>query len=149
MRNFLKLVFNRVVIVSLSILLQIIVLLAGVIWLKDYRSWINVALSVLSWATVIYIMSDRRNPSYKIAWIVLILAFPVAGITIYLLFGGNKASSRENRKMKRISRETLSSLPQEESVMRALMARPDAACNHARYLANTSLYPIYDNSPFG
>ena len=78
MRNFLKLVFNRVVIVSLSILLQIIVLLAGVIWLKDYRSWINVALSVLSWATVIYIMSDRRNPSYKIAWIVLILAFPVA-----------------------------------------------------------------------
>ena len=48
MRNFLKLVFNRVVIVSLSILLQIIVLLAGVIWLKDYRSWINVALSVLS-----------------------------------------------------------------------------------------------------
>lgn len=146
MRNFLKLVFNRVVIVSLSILLQIIVLLACVIWLKDYRSWINVALSVLSWATVIYIMSDRRNPSYKIAWIVLILAFPVAGITIYLLFGGNKASSRENRKMKRISRETLSSLPQEESVMRALMARPDAACNHARYLANTSHYPIYDNS---
>ena len=63
MRNFLKLVFNRVVIVSLSILLQIIVLLACVIWLKDYRSWINVALSVLSWATVIYIMSDRRNPS--------------------------------------------------------------------------------------
>ena len=113
MRNFLKLVFNRVVIVSLSILLQIIVLLACVIWLKDYRSWINVALSVLSWATVIYIMSDRRNPSYKIAWIVLILAFPVAGITIYLLFGGNKASSHENRKMKRISRETLSSLPQE------------------------------------
>ena len=146
MRNFLKLVFNRVVIVSLSILLQIIVLLACVIWLKDYRSWINVALSVLSWATVIYIMSDRRNPSYKIAWIVLILAFPVAGITIYLLFGGNKASSRENRKMKRISRETLSSLPQDESVMRALMARPDAACNHARYLVNTSHYPIYDNS---
>ena len=63
MRNFLKLVFNRVVIVSLSILLQIIVLLACVIWLKDYRSWINVALSVLSWATVIYIMSNRRNPS--------------------------------------------------------------------------------------
>ena len=53
MRNFLKLVFNRVVIVSLSILLQIIVLLACVIWLKDYRSWINVALSVLSWAAVI------------------------------------------------------------------------------------------------
>ena len=97
MRNFLKLVFNRVVIVSLSILLQIIVLLACVIWLKDYRSWINVALSVLSWATVIYIMSDRRNPSYKIAWIVLILAFPVAGITIYLLFGGNMALNRASR----------------------------------------------------
>ena len=115
MRNFPKLMFNRVVVVSLSILLQIAVLLAGMLWLNDYRSWINIALSVISWVAVVYIMSDKSNPSYKIAWIVLILAFPVAGVTIYLLFGGNKASSRENRKMKRISRETLSSLPQDES----------------------------------
>ena len=146
MRNLPKLIFNRVVIVSLSILLQIVVLLAGVVWLREYRSWINVALSVISWLAVIYIMSDKSNPSYKIAWIVLILAFPVAGITIYLLFGGNKASSRENRKMERINRETLSCLPQDEQVMEELKARSDAAYNHARYLLHTSHYPIYNNS---
>ena len=146
MRNLPKLIFNRVVIVSLSILLQIIVILAGVSWLKEYRGWINVALSVLSWLAVVYIMSDRSNPSYKIAWIVLILAFPVAGITIYLLFGGNKASSRENRKMERISRETLSSLPQDERVLEALKQEEGAAYNHTRYLLHTSHYPVYDNS---
>ena len=48
MRNFPKLMFNRVVVVSLSILLQIAVLLAGMLWLNDYRSWINIALSVIS-----------------------------------------------------------------------------------------------------
>lgn len=146
MRNFPKLMFNRVVVVSLSILLQIAVLLAGMLWLNDYRSWINIALSVISWVAVVYIMSDKSNPSYKIAWIVLILAFPVAGVTIYLLFGGNKASSRENRKMERISRETHSSLPQDEAVMEELRARGDAAYNHTRYLLHTSHYPVYHNS---
>lgn len=146
MRNLPKLIFNRVVIVSLSILLQIAVLLSGVIWLREYRQWIDVTMTVLSWGAVIYIMTDRSNPSYKIAWIVLILAFPVAGITIYLLFGGNKASSRENRKMERINRETRSSLPQSEQVMQELAAHPDDAYNHARYLLHTAHYPIYDNS---
>ncbi len=146
MRNFPKLMFNRVVVVSLSILLQIAVLLAGMLWLNDYRSWINIALSAISWVAVVYIMSDKSNPSYKIAWIVLILAFPVAGVTIYLLFGGNKASSRENRKMERISRETHSSLPQDEAVMEELRARGDAAYNHTRYLLHTSHYPVYHNS---
>lgn len=146
MRNLPKLIFNRVVIVSLSILLQIVVLLSGLSWLREYRQWIDVVLTILSWGSVIYIMTDKSNPSYKIAWIVLILAFPVAGIMIYLLFGGNKASSRENRKMERIGRETRSSLPQDAHVLEELKARPDAAYNHARYLLNTAHYPIYDNS---
>ena len=102
MRNLPKLLFQRVVVVTLAIVLQIGVILAGAIWLRDYRWWMNAVLSVLSWVAVLVILSGKSNSSYKIAWIVLILAFPVAGLTIYLLFGGNKASSRENRKMEQI-----------------------------------------------
>lgn len=146
MRNLPKLIFSRIVLVSLAILLQIGAVLLGVVWLKEYRQWINIALSVLSWVSVVYIMTDKSNPAYRMAWIVLILAFPVAGITIYLLFGGNKSSSHEGRKMERISRETSSSLVQDAHVLEELRARPDAACNHARYLLNTSHYPVYDNT---
>ena len=82
MRNLSKLLFQRVVVVSLAILLQIAFLLAGMLWLQEYRFWMRTVINVLAWLLVIGIMSGRSNPSYKIAWIVLILAFPVAGLTI-------------------------------------------------------------------
>lgn len=79
MRNFSKLIFQRVVVVSLGILLQIIFVLAGMSWLHEYRRWLGFAMSVLSWGAVITVICSHGNPSYKIAWAVLILAFPVAG----------------------------------------------------------------------
>ena len=104
MRNLSKLVFQRVVAVSVGILLQIGFLIVMATYLRADFFWIRIAMNVLSWAMVIYIISCGVNPSYKIAWIVLILAFPVAGLTIYLLFGGNKISSYEHRKMQSIGR---------------------------------------------
>ena len=79
-------------------------------YLRDDFYWIRIAMNFLSWVVVIYIISCRVNPSYKIAWIVLILAFPVAGLTIYLLFGGNKISSYEHRKMQSIEAVTMQQL---------------------------------------
>ena len=95
MRNLPKLLFQRVVVVSLGILLQILFVVAGMDWLREYWHWVRIAMGVISWVAVLTIMTGRSNPSYKMAWVVLILAFPVAGITIYLLFGGNKIRKLE------------------------------------------------------
>ena len=109
-RNLSKLVFQRVVAVSVGILLQIGFLIVMATYLRADFFWIRITMNVLSWAMVIYIISCGVNPSYKIAWIVLILAFPVAGLTIYLLFGGNKISSYEHRKMQSIEAVTMQQL---------------------------------------
>ena len=79
MRNLSKLIFQRVVAVSVGIALQIIFLIVTATYLRADFFWIRIAMTVLSWVVVIYIISCGVNPSYKIAWIVLILAFPVAG----------------------------------------------------------------------
>ena len=141
-RNLSKLLFQRVVVVSLSILLQIAFVLLSAFYLKDNQRWVGAVMTLLSWISVMHIMSGRNNPSYKIAWIVLILVFPVAGITIYLLFGGNKTSSRENKKMGAIEAVTLRSLTQDAPTLAALQdAAP--AYNHARYLLEAAHYPVY------
>lgn len=147
MRNLPKLIFQRVVLVSLAILLQIVVLLSGVLWLKDYRQWIDTAMRLLSWVSVIYIItSGRGNPTYKMAWVVLIMAFPVAGVTIYMVFGGSKTSRRMYRRMGSILPRTREALPQEAAVMQALAADSAAAHNHARYLQQSAGYPVYHDS---
>lgn len=146
MRNLPKLLFQRVVIVSLAILLQIAVVVTGIFWLRDYRWWINTALRVLSWAAVIVIISGRSNPSYKIAWIVPLLAFPAAGLTVYLLFGGNRTSAHYNRKMRSIETVKFASLRQEPQTLEALREQNGSSYNHARYLLSASGFPVYTHT---
>ena len=146
MRNLPKLLFQRVVVVSLGILLQILFVVAGMDWLREYWHWVRIAMSVISWVAVLTIMTGRSNPSYKMAWVVLILAFPVAGITIYLLFGGNRISDRENRRMARVEVMVAQHLRQNERVMQSLEKTDVSAWNHARYLLASSRYPVYDDS---
>ena len=87
-----KILFGRIMLVSVFILQQVGVMLASILWLSEYRQWVHVLLTTLSIITIIYLIHDRTNASYKIAWIILILAFPVAGISIYLTFGGRRLS---------------------------------------------------------
>lgn len=146
MRNLMKLLFQRVVAVSVGILLQIAFLIVMATYLREDFFWIRVVMNVLSWVVVLYIISCSVNPSYKIAWIVPILAFPVAGLTVYLLFGGNKISSYEHRKMRSIEAVTMQQLHQAEAPLWQLAAEGSAAFNHARYLCAASGYPIYDDA---
>ena len=89
-----KILFGRVALVALFILLQAAFMVSSVLWLSEYRQWVRLLLTVLSVVTIVYLIIDRTNASYKIAWIILILAFPVAGISIYLTFGSTGANRK-------------------------------------------------------
>ena len=143
MRNLLKLIFQRVVVVSLALLLQIAFFVIGLHYLKEYYRWISIALRILTWVLVVFIITGRGNPSYKIAWIVPILAFPVFGIVIYLLFGGNRVSRREHTRMQPIYAATHRQLLQDEGVMLELKSRGGSAYSHARYIAAASGFPVF------
>ena len=97
----LKKVFQRVVMVSISILAQIVVF-ALVIWkFQDNSEIIYVILLVVSMAAALAIISKNTNPAYKIAWLVPILLFPVFGGLFYLMLGGNRLSRRQTRRQRR------------------------------------------------
>ena len=55
---------------------------------------------LLSLLVVIYIINEKSNPGYKIAWIVPILLFPILGGIIYILFGTNSLGRFKKKKMK-------------------------------------------------
>ena len=141
-----KLLLQRIVIVGVAILLQLGLMLSMVLWLSEYRPWIHVVLTVLSVLTIIYMMSDRTNASYKIAWIILILAFPVAGITIYMTFGGRRLSRPVRRRMQVMEDLVRENLRQAPHVLEQLERVSDPALVNARYLERTSGFPMYDNT---
>lgn len=146
MKRIQKLLFQRVTIVGLSILLQLGLMVGTMRWLSDYRDWIRAALTVLSVITVIYLMQDRTNSSYKIAWIILILAFPIAGICTYLAFGGRRLNKSIRRRILLGQDLVRNNLFQEAVTRTALGNVSDPAAVNADFLYRVSGYPIYDNT---
>ncbi len=146
MRKVQKVALQRVVLVALSLLLQLGVFLVTMIWLSDYRQWVMVLLTALSVIAVIYVLYDRTNSSYKIAWIILILALPVAGVTIYMIFGGRRLNRFQRKRMQRAEELTRENLWQEKITMDSLQEISDPAAAQARYLLNVCSYPVYDNT---
>ncbi len=146
MKKIFGFLFQRVTTVALSILLQLALMVSMVQWLSEYRQWIRVFLTVLSLASVIYILYDRTNSSYKIAWIILILLFPVAGICIYLAFGGRRLSRPVRLRMQKMQDAVRDNLWQEAVTYEALKEVSDPAAATAQLLYNVSGYPVYDNT---
>ena len=146
MKNYTKLLFQRVVVVSLCILVQVAVLALGVGVLSDYTRWFRIAMTVFAWLAVIVIVSNRTDPSYKIAWIIPILAFPVFGISFYLLFGGNRLSRRLKRRLHTVRQIHMDNLSQDVGVIQREAATSVDAALQSNYLASCACCPVYENT---
>lgn len=95
---------GRLVFVALSVLLQVIWICVQAMKLNRYSTWISVATSVLTLVVVILLYGRRTNAAFKMPWIILILAFPVLGLGMYLLFGRKEATRLVRERFERIIR---------------------------------------------
>ncbi len=71
-------------------------------------------LVVLSWVIGFLIVLENRHPSKTIAWLAVLIAFPLVGFIFYILLGRNVRKGRlfEHRAMNRHDLETLTSVVQ-------------------------------------
>jgi len=146
MRNYAKLLYQRVVLVSLSILLQVFALIFVIERFSQYAQWFNWVMTGLALITVVVIVSGRTDPSYKIAWIIPILAAPVFGISFYLLFGGNRLSRRLKRRMQTVAQIHRDNLSQNPGVLTRLEVLDPSAARQAQYLSGIAFCPVYENT---
>ena len=146
MHNLFKLLFQRVVVVSLCILLQIVAVWMGMVWFSDYSVWFNRFLNLISLLAVLKIISDDVNSSYKLAWIIPILALPVFGISIYLLFGGNRVSRSIRKKLIAMDQMHKDQLIQDPKVMEEAEQLDHQARLQMNYLTGVARCPVYHNT---
>lgn len=96
--------------------------------------------------TVISIVNKRGNPSYKIAWIIFILLFPIFGVSAYLLWGGGRILPYFRKRMYECERHYLPQLQNIEENYSALRYHDLMHSRQAEYLNSESGYPLYKNS---
>lgn len=146
MKKLLRLLFSRAVLVGCAILIQIFALVIMIWRFGDYFIYFNTISTLLSAIAVLWIINNKANPAYKIAWIIPIMLFPIFGGLFYLMFGGNQLSKRNKRKMESIYNKMSAALNQDKSILNEIASQDRNAANQARYIEKYSLCSIYSNS---
>ena len=136
-----SILFHRITVVGLLLLFQVVQLAVVMVRFADYFIyfyWFCIFISVL---VVLWIVNDRSDPGYKIAWLIPILLFPVFGGLFYLAFGGNRMSKRTRRRMQGMERKMLRELGNSERAEELVPFGADAV-NQSRYLERYACAPV-------
>ena len=137
---------TRIIVSGLLLLLQFVFLFAVVNNLSSRSIWVYTGSVILGIFVVIYIVNRRGNPSYKIAWIIFILAIPIFGISVFLLWGGGRVMPSLRRKMIKCESHYLPHLVHDESIVGRLKYYDMIHSRQADYLHGESGYPLYDHT---
>ena len=128
----------RMVLVGLSLLFQIGWIMLMVLVLNRSYPWIELATRILSVAVILRLNSRYSGSAYKMGWIMLIMAAPVMGLSLYLMIGflGDlRRSGRRLKAMRTVTREVL-------------FQRHSSVCSAgiSTYLQNCIGCPAYQNT---
>lgn len=147
-RNFVfTILTSRVFYIGLAILVQLIFLFVLVWRFSEYSIWVEGFLVALSVILVVWILNQDTLVDYKIAWLIPILAFPVFGSLLYLIFGGNKTTGQERRRLQEIQTNMsraleMDPLADQADVASIRQVSPSAA-NQSSYLTDHALLPPF------
>ena len=77
----------RMILVGISLLFQMGWILLTILVLNESFPWIEMATRVLSVIVILGINSKHTGAAYKMPWIMLIMAAPMMGLSLYLMMG--------------------------------------------------------------
>ena len=141
-----RIVFGRTAFVVLFLLLQIGFLFSCFRWLSNYLVYIYGGMLALTALVVIYILNEKSNPSFKLAWVIPVLVIPVFGTFLYLFVQFQIGTKWINRRLKDAGDETSPYLEQNPITEKRLKKVSRDRANLAVYLKNCGGFPVCQNT---
>jgi cardiolipin synthase len=99
-------------------------------------------MSVLSLCLAVYILSDDDNPSFKIAWLLPMLLFPVFGWAVYIIFGRRHLTKKIIGRFKDIEKSYTQLIENDETAV----FDDENIRRIFSYITNTTGMPSYSNT---
>ena len=146
LRSLLKLLFNRIFYVALALVVQLAWLLIALFRLMEYSRWVTIGMQVVGFLVVLWIVNKKINPSYKLAWTMLILIFPVFGVSLYLLFGKSRIGAVMEQHYQNLIDETAEYLEGSELTRKRLNEDDRSMRIQSDYIWQYSRYPVHENT---
>ena len=136
----------RMVFVGLSLLFQTAWILFLILRLNEYSIRISFLTGLLTVIVVLQLYSRHTTPALKLPWIMLIMALPVMGISLYLMFEVFGDLGNTGKRLRESRKEIRANLLQQEDVIIRMEKENPAAANRARYLLTQAGSPVWENT---
>ncbi len=146
MRKIFKLLFGRITIGILLMLLQIFMIISSILRINEYLVYFDIFLQLLSLVVVVIIINKKSNPTYKLAWIVPILIFPMFGGLLYLFVSGQTHTKYFFNRLFEIESEVSLSYPQKEEDLIGVSSLYPERESTVRFVNNVSGGCVYKNT---
>ena len=137
---------GRAVVVALSVLLQVLWIVALAMKLTEYYAAISTIASLLALLVALRIYGEHINSAYKLSWIILILLFPILGLCLFLIFGNESSIVFIKKYFESKQFDLKGILPEDPSAAAQLKEQDLGIYNQTRYLRNVCGYPVYNNT---
>ena len=129
----------------LLIVAQVIVMAILINRILTVFPLISIAIYLISILMVLWLVKKNETAAYKVVWIIAIIALPISGVILYLMFGLNHPARRVGAHVK------------EHAVVAKLLDADDAApyeqlgvnpraAGIMKYIRQTSSYHHYENT---
>lgn len=132
--------------VILLVVIQAVLFLMVYMEMQKTAIFWRAASIFISDAVAIYLVNKQENPAYKLAWVVLVLAFPLIGGVLYLLLAGNRTRKKFINKCLENHLDTFNYVPDDKEIQREVKELSKSASAQATYISKTAGYPIYKNT---
>ena len=120
MKKIKKFLLGRATIVAFAIVVQLSWILSFLLGFRQRYAFLNTIIDLIAIFVVLVIVNKRSNPSYKIAWTVVILAVPMIGLLVYFIFGRSDLTRPTRKRMEAINQKMELLLPKNQEVMEKL-----------------------------
>ncbi|MBO5509743.1 MAG: PLDc N-terminal domain-containing protein, partial [Lachnospiraceae bacterium] len=137
---------SKLAVVITLIVLQILLLVVIYGVMSEYILYWQTGAMLVSMVVVLYLVNKQENPAYKLAWVSLIVAFPLIGGLLYVLLAGNRTRLKFIKTANENNIEGIGFLPDDEGVRQEIEALSVSASVQARYISKTAGYPVYKNT---
>ena len=146
MKHIAKIFFSRIFWVAIAIIIEISWVFVGIRWLQEVNTAINSLMVAISLFVVLLIVNKSANPSYKLAWTILILAIPVFGLVIYFLLGKSKIAKDMEERFEKINHSANKKIPEDEVARNRLDEKDTMLSNQSKYIRDYGMFPVYKNT---
>jgi len=139
--KFIKWILSRIVITGLLILFQLFLFFYFLFGSYKYGALTYALIDALAVCITLYLINKSYEPTMKMSWLLLIVAFPVVGVPTYLLFSSNHIF----KKYKKIYISEYPNDKENEEYLKTILrleGEDEEAASQFKYIYNTSKMPV-------